>query len=472
MKKILILSLILIPQIASAQAVENRKLYEQERLLEEEYRKSLAATEVIPEIEEKFKLDYGGWVSSIYRTYKNLDNDSDIKDLVAAIWTADARLWAKLTLPYQNDVYVRLRNQYNDKKNISDYGGEAPGWDNDGPFLDMGYVTLTSGHYQARAGRQYFNVGRGIAYSNVHDGVSARAFFKDWVIKSFISQTLPHEENIDYSVPGYDKKANHRIFYGFETAYLGLPQNAFYFFFLNQRDQSGQYPINPIQDYRYFSYYIGIGNTGKAKNLTYWTEVIKEFGRTYTDVQTSPPGEPFTKKYVSAIAANTGLRYQFPVAAQPATEVEFAYGSGSKYRTSPTNTRGGMADVAHKDSNFLYFGNYYAGYALSPRLSNMYIYKVEQSVKPFFFSKIFKDVAVGMKYFIYYKANKYGGMSDPDAILQRSFIGREFNYYAYWIINKDLYFLARYGVFYPGNAYDQDRNSNTHYFYTRLTYTF
>ncbi len=46
------------------------------------------------------------------------------------------------------------------------------------------------------------------------------------------------------------------------------------------------------------------------------------------------------------------------MAAKPATEIEFSYGSGDKYRYNLTNTMSSIAggNLYGKDKNFLYFG--------------------------------------------------------------------------------------------------------------------
>ena len=450
----------------------DRQFQYQRKLIEEEYIKELMVGEEVEPLKEKYKLDYGGWVSSIYRLYREVDNDAADKDSISSIWTQDLRLWGKLTFLNNNYLYVRLRNAYSLKVNESSYTGVAAGGDNEGPEIDMGYFSLSLNKLRVNIGRQYLTIGRGLAYSAVHDGILFRKYSSPWLLKGFFSHSLRHEDNIDYSIPGYDKDSNDRYFLGLEAGYLGIPANALYAFYLMQKDRSKEHPEDVDQTYRYNSHYFGLGLTGKRDNLSYWSEVIKEAGSSYTDAAYGL--YPLSKKTIDAWAAIVGVRYESDMAAKPATEIEFAYGSGDKDRDNVTNTMASIAggNLYEKDTNFLYFGSYYGGYALSPRLSNLFIYKIGQSLQPFYFYKPLKDVTVGGKYFVYIKDKKKAGISDTDATLSNNFVGTELNLYLYWKMTENLYFSLRYGIFYPGDAYADNSNSNTKYLYSRLTLTF
>lgn len=457
----------LFPAFVYAQNIET-KIYNEERLLKDEYIRDLKKTETPSALppEKKFKFFYGGWLSTIYRRYKDLENNKDIKDLIKSIWSQDVRFWGNLVFENNNYIYVRMQDTYSLKENTSEYTGPAPNNDNYGPVLEMGYVSLNYKKAELQAGRQYFSVGRGIAYSSIHDGATLRVDLMPWILKAFLSHSLPHEDDIDYSIPGYDKKANNRFFSGLEFAYFGIPENVLYGYFVNQSDHSIPYPEDANQAYGYNSRYLGLGVSAVKKNLEYWCEIIKEFGASYTDNLIVP----VERRSVDAWASIAGARYKFNAPFNPITEAEFACGSGDKDRANVTNTIDG--NVFGRDTNFMYFGNYYGGYALSPRLSNIYIYKVEQSVEPFFKLNLLKNVVLGTKYFVYCKDKGSGGISDTDATAPKGFIGTEINFYLHWKMNENFYFSTRYGEFYPGKAYQQPAKADTKYIYGRLTYIF
>lgn len=142
--------------------------------------------------------------------------------------------------------------------------------DRDGPHLDYAYLTLDFRPLWFRLGRGYFDVGRGIACSNVNDGAELFLIIPKWKFKLFLSHALPHEDNIDISVPGYDKESD-RVFYGFESTYFLNETNNVYGFFLMQRDSSDEDPEDTSQDYTYDSEYTGVGVDGEAwDKIKYW----------------------------------------------------------------------------------------------------------------------------------------------------------------------------------------------------------
>lgn len=464
------ISLLWHPPLFAQLASQEQSIAQDNKLIREEETRELLATEQA-RLTEKRKIQFsrGGWLSVFYRRYKNIDNDDDSKDLVPQIWTYSLRLWLNVVFTNNNMIYLRMRGNYNMKENASNYTGVARGNSQDGPKVDAGYFLMNiNKKFQLRLGRQYLRLGRGIVYSDIHDGILLKGSFQPWVFKSLFSHSLRHEDNVDYNVPGYDKRANSRYFLGLETAYLGIPGNAFYCYYLFQRDKSRADSPSESQLYNYNSQYFGIGIDGKKKRFSYWGELIKEAGNSYTDAARGD--KVLETKDIDAWAGLAGVRYDMDFACHPKTEVEVAYGSGDKDRGNPTTTESG--NIYGKDTGFIYFGNYYGGYALSPRLSNLYIFKTEQSLEPLFFLKPFKDLAVGIKYFVYLKDKKKGGISDTDATQSQRFVGTEINFYLYWLIRKDLYFSFRYGEFQPGAAFSADRRTHAKYLYTRILWVF
>jgi hypothetical protein len=462
-------AIFLAPRLVYADDAElNRTFQDQRRFIEEEYINKLRKTEEVEFLkkEEKVKFESGGLLSNSYNLYRNLDNDPSIKDTVFSILTQELWVWGKATFANGNYAYIRGRDSYSQKQNSSVYTGIPAGGNNEGPSLNMAYLSLRHKEDVLSLGRQYFIVGRGIAYKDMNDGIQFTSYSDKWLFKFLFARSLPHEDNVDYSVPGYNKDGNDRYFFGGEVGYLVKQENKIYLFFLMQKDRSRPHPAD-AQNYRYDSQYFGSGFTGLKDNFTFRGEIIKETGRSHTD---SSAGEVM-KKPIDAWAALLGVRYKSKQPFEPASDIEIAYGSGDKDRSNVTNTKDG-GNINSKDTNFLYFGGYAGGYALSPRLSNLYIYKFDQSLKPFYFTNSFKDITVGAKILAYLKDKKGAGISDSEASEKKHFVGTEFDFYFYWPITKDLNFVLRYGVFYPGDAYSKDTDSNTKYLYTRLTYLF
>ena len=441
----------------------------QQQLQEIENTKDLSITEKASPGHNFFQFSYGEWLNTSYTDTQDIYHQV-IKDPASSILTDDLRLWGNLTFGQHNEIYIRLKDDYSYMRTSSDYAGPGgAGGNNSGPHLDMGYLLLGSRNVQLQIGRQYLSVGSGIAYSDVNDGIKLKEEINNaWILKEFVGQSQPHEYSLDYSMPGWDKYADKRYFFGAEAGYVQIQHLIPYVYYLAQKDHSSPNPSDPAQNFRYNSQYWGAGLTGKYQNLSYWMEIIEETGHDFTD--TSNGTLPLEKTPVNAQDVNTGVRYNFQTIFNPTSELGFSYGSGDKNRPSPTNTVGGNTN--NTDTNFLYFGNYYGGYALAPRLSNLFIYKIDQSFQPLNNFKIFKNFDIGAKYLIYVKNKSTAGISDVEADLPRSFVGTETDFYIHWIITKHVSLSLRYGDFFPGRAFDPGRRSDSKYYYASLNFAF
>ena len=463
------ISLLLLGSNLQAEEQDQEQASEK-RLLADELVQELKSTEAVEERAE-YKFTYGGWITSLFREYKNLDNDDAEDDWVKNSWLNEIRLWAKLVSPHQDMLYVRMRNSYTTRSTGQGYNGV--GDDNDGPHLDMGYLLLTRKFSDAldasvKVGRQYLKSGRGIVYSDTHDAVKINATIKDsYSLQVFAARTPPHEENIDYSVPGY-QKGSKRFFYGAELAYLKFKGFAPYILALIERDHSAERPEDASKEFDYDAEYYALGTVGwVSPQFKYWAEIIKQNGKSYTDPEHAMVLE---KRDIDAWGYNVGLRYYLNTRFQPSLELETAFGSGDKDRLRVTNTTDG--NISGDDTNFHYFGSFYGGYALSPRLSNLYIYKADLSFNPLEKFKLFKKFALGVKFFLYRKDEKTGRIYDTDATENSLDIGKEIDVYLYWKINPSWLIISRFGVFYPGQAYPDSANETSKYAYLRTTISF
>ena len=196
------------------------------RRVEEEARQDLASTETAAGVSTRqVLLDYGAWLNYRYIKYRDDDNDSLTEDTLKKRHWIDSRLWMKLALApalgmaAENEYYVYLRIK--DLMKDDTPKETAGGWDHDGPHVEYAYVNCDIRPFWVKLGRQYFSVGEGFAYSGVYDGVEALFLSPRWSVQAFAANTLPHEDNIDTSVPGYDKTSD-RYFYGLEYNYSGF----------------------------------------------------------------------------------------------------------------------------------------------------------------------------------------------------------------------------------------------------------
>ncbi len=419
--------------------------------------------------EEVFSLSQGGWLGSTYRQYQNIDNQNSLTDFLKWSWTQEAYWWLYGDYNPVINAYLQIGYYYADRGTGPTYTGV--GSDNEGPFISMAYskINLKPRHHVPAAltvGRQHLFLGRGLVYEAIDDGLLTEYTQYPFYLKQFVAITTPHQDNIDFSVPGFDKNGE-RLFAGGEISYVGIKKTSVYAFALLQKDNSTPDPQSLTQDFHYDSSYLGTGlSTTLWERLELWSEVAGEQGHTYTDAKRTP--EKKTK--IGAWAAMTGAKYRFDLPMKPILETQFAYGSGDEDRTSVTNTDGG--DLDGHDKNFLYFGYYQAGYALQPRLSNINIASLHASCQPLTQYTLFKKMALGVKYFFYWKDKAQGGTSDLQSTSPDAAVGQEVDIYVQWKIDEHWSLSARCGNFFPGDAFPEDKRDNTQYFYTRLTFSF
>lgn len=449
--------------IAMGQTSEERRRIMQEKL------KALEKTELkILEGEDRLMFDYGGWINFRADNYNEDDNDTSTVDALDDMYSLDSRFWIKATLKppvgasYKNEhsCYIRIKDIHDIERRSDDDGD----YDHDGPHLDYAYLVLDVRPYWLEIGRRYFSVGQGIAYSNVSDGVELLANLQDWNLKALVSHTLPHEDNIDSSVPGWGKGSD-RTYLGVEATYLGIPDHGIYGYFLMQKDDSEEWPGDDTShDYTYDSEYFGLGSQGKIlPSVHYWAEIIWETGKSYIF-------DSNEKKDVDAWGGDFGISYDADIYSHPNFSFEYAFGSGDADRSSVTDTVNGNA--SGDDKNFLYFGYLPAGYALSPRLSNLHFYKAGVLLKPLEMFRFFRNLSVGADYYQYWKDKEAGGIYDGDATISDDDIGSEIDLRASWQILSDLSCSLEYGYFMPGDAYADSADDPENYFLVTTTFTF
>lgn len=298
--------------------------------------------------------------------------------------------------------------------------------------------------------------------SALADGVQVEDRLGNFRQKHFLVHTRPRQDNLDYSVPGFDKQGD-RVFWGTETAYDGFAGAVLYGFAVVQRDKSSENPDLAGQAFKYDSEYYGAGGVLTPRDtVEVWAEGVLQRGRSFTD--------SLRESRVEASAFLSGFKYRPKWRLRPVLEAQYAYGSGDGDRASVTNTLGG--DLDGRDGNFLYHGYYLGGYALQPRLSNLHVTSVGASFSPFAGRKPFENMALGTRYYWFRKDEREGGTSDLESVEASADMGTEWDLYLHWGIRHDLVASLRYGLFMPGGAFPAASDDDTEYFASSLTYSF
>lgn len=428
-----------------------------------------------------YAIDYGGWSSTTFTDYQN-----DGQAFSTAAFREDLRWWARLDLDAPDDlekflgkdhyIYFRLREELEWARS----GRPNRATEDDGPHVDMSYLhsnfgILDFGLLEVNAGRRFFQLGRGLVYADIHDGFDVTLSLLGMAkLTGFWSHTLPHEHNIDTSFPGFDKRYK-RIFHGWELEFLRIPQHQPYMLLMVTRDNSVEKGQNTA-DFRYDAEYYGFGSRGELflPNLRYWSEWVWQRGESMRTASTN-------SSPIRAWAVDSSLEYYFRFYGHPVFKFGYAIGSGDPDRTNVTNTTGG--NTGGKDENFLYFGHFPGGgYALNGRLSNLQVYKIGFSLRPFESKKLHErlkkkflasveNITVGGNLYFFRKVKARGGISDLRATDLEREVAEEWDLFANWRITSDLNWSIQWGDLDVGDAYPRFRKKER-YLSTNLTFMF
>jgi hypothetical protein len=402
-----------------------------------------------------YDLEFGGWVNYRFTDYKDLDNDPSVEESIRRSLRGDVRVWGKLTRKNISDpgaskeyIYIRLKDIY------TQLAGVDPGerYDNRGPLVDYAYAGIEHKPWKIEAGRKYFNIGRGIAYSGVHDGVQVNYQQPGWNLAGFVSQLPPHTDNMDTSIPGYDKESR-RYFAGVGAGFAGIKGHQLYAYTVIERDHSRERPEDVLQDYGYDAQYFGVGSKGAwAKAWPYWLEVIRETGYSREDISNA-------RSNISAWAFDAEQRYVTPLPSDLRFSLEAAAGSGDNDRLHVTNTFDGNG--GGRDHGFVYFGYLPTGIALDPRLSNLRMLRAGVDLNPFYYVKAMRSLSVGIDFYRYWKDRPAGAISDADAWDTSVDVGQEMDLRVDWWVSRRVLISAEWGIFMPGKAYVSPANGRS-----------
>lgn len=460
----LIFGLLLVP-IAIVRGGEQDSLREEQRRqkLEKETEKKVLKGK------GKILVDWGTSLEYSYENDKNKDKDWEQYDRRSHVSQAEARPWIKMSI---RPEWAENREEYSEHilycRVFDTYKWERPitleeGDDNEGPKIDMLYLDLDFEPLWFKVGRQFFELGTGITYANMHDGLKISLAWKDWAINSFISRTLPHEENSDFSVPGADRGSK-RFFMGGEADYLGLNLHKIFIYSLWEKDNTLEVPENDSQDYHYDAQYLGVGIKKEADTgFNYWLELIGETGKSYCRGSRE-------KSEIIAWASDLGLSYSAESFMKPSLSLRYSFGSGDNSRESVTETERG--NVYGNDHNFLYFGKYFAGLTLMPKLSNIHVLGCSLELSPLEKIKWFQEISMGADGYLFFKNTKRGAISDGPATRHENEIGSEFDLFMDWNLTQNLSLGAQYGYFMPGKAYPSYTNDPERYCRFTVAYEF
>ncbi|MBK8915745.1 MAG: alginate export family protein [Phycisphaerales bacterium] len=314
-----------------------------------------------------------------------------------------------------------------------------------------------------RIGRQQVSFGTGYVLDLPLDAAVLDATWADLRTLVLIGRTIASTPNVDRS-PAVDSHMNRR-FYGVQLAYEGWDKHVPFVYGLWQQDHTDERPQDFDQEYDYDTQYWGAGVRGSLyTHLDYWAEAVIQTGRSFGD------GDWARRDAVRAWGWDVGVEYRIPAPLRPRISAEYMFGSGDGDRLeSPTSAVGGNRRD-RRDSGFVGFGYRDTGIAAAPIVSNLHVWRAGASFKPLERVELLRELELGTTWFLYHKHHDRAAISDFTAQQFAGFVGWEMDYFVNWRISSDLAWTLRWGVFFPGDAY-QDRDSRQ-FLFSGLTWSF
>lgn len=449
---------------AAAQTAPPESFLLQQRRVDEEVRE---ARESDLTAADRVFFDYGGWYSF------HLFMFDDGVESSRVLRRNDLRLWTRLRLDNgAHEFYLRGRISLLDFNSGDAYDGNDD--DVEGMNLERGVYRFDlakalGGDAAAgrsdlvvELGRDLVEIGTGLALSAPLDHVGVTLSSESWRLRGLVGRTVGSTVDFDRTRP---TDRTRRAFFGAEATYAGFDRHEPFAYVLWQRDHNHEtYPVL-LQQYDYDSFYAGIGSTGEiVPRLAYRTEAVYESGDSFGYHRFLSPD------VVRAWAWDAELEYRFKGAHQPRASVEYLFASGdAQRRLSPSDAAGGNMR-GRDDNSFNGFGYRDTGLSLAPRISNVHVWRAGGALYPFPDSARFGKLEVGADTFLYFKNHRTGAISDPTATRHSSYLGWELDTFANWDVTPDVAWTIRFGVFLPGDAFD-DRSPRT-FLLTGVTWSF
>lgn len=454
------------PALAQARSSElpSDALLQQQRLVDQKLHQQRA--DLAP-LNSLLDWQWGGWID--YYVFQF--NDGEQSDRV--LQRPSVSLWTRARIDDgAHEFFARMRLSYSYFNPGDEYDLQQ---DWVGPNLDRGWYQMDIGRAlrlnkpsdpiqaKIRVGRQDFQFGTGFVYDQPLDAVVMRAKIYDFAVTGLIGKSIASYPNVDRSEP-VDSHSN-RCFFGVQVDYEGFENHVPFAYALWNNDKTDERPQDPFQNYSYDTQYYGFGSRGSiVKNLNYWGEFAVEDGKSYGD------GMWRRRDEVNAWGWDIGAEYLFETAMRPRVAAEYMFGSGDPNRLfSPTNAAGGNRHN-REDTSFVGFGYRDTGIAAGPVVSNLHVWKAGGSLTPFEKIEFLREMELGTNWFLYHKHHDTAAISDSTAQEFNGFVGWEMDYFVNWRLASDLSWTARWGMFFPGSAFDnRDERS---FFFTGLTWSF
>ena len=146
-------------------------------------------------------------------------------------------------------------------------------------------------------------------------------------------------------------------------------------------------------------------------------------------------------------------RILLPRRANTTVELETLLATGDNDRITATDTVGGNR-VGTTDTGFNSLGFANTGLAFAPALTNLAAVRLGARSSPFPEGDAFDRLRLGADAFVFFKMDSNAPIDEPTS--DDAWLGFEIDFFATWRITSDLSIGARYGLFVPGSAIEND----------------
>ena len=461
---------------AWAQPAPGAALERFERRLEQIRRDTrLRVDEQIP-VERRARFDYGGYLSQNFIALDDTGGETHI------LRQTDLTLYGRANVDNVHRFLVRGRVQYEDFNSGDDFDGEGDEWI--GPELERAIYRFDLAraleayegespdwNLQLEAGRQLVDWANGLTLSTEIDGIRATATVGPFEAVGLAGRSYEEQVDIDSSRPDFDDEMN-RNFFGGMLRYKGIDNHTPYVYGLVQEDRNDDdvLRVGPTSTaFEYDSHYIGGGMRGTiGQDWRYGVEAVYQGGegKSFNVNNASLGGQ--TTEDIEAWALDVRGEYLVGDDANTRFSGELILASGDDDRAFHTTNTFGGNQPGTDDEAFNGFGLLNTGYAFGPNPSNLAMIRLGASSYPLHTIDLFSRLQLGTDVFIYNKLDQNAPIDEPT--MNESFLGVETDFYANWQITSDLSAVGRYGVFFPGDAFND--SDARHFFYSGMTLAF
>ncbi|GAB4553869.1 MAG: hypothetical protein Tsb0013_16320 [Phycisphaerales bacterium] len=427
-------------------------------------------------LDERSVIDVGGFTSI---TGVWLD---DANDNARRLIQPEVTVYGRAIIDGAHTVFARARARYRAFSEGDSFDARGDRWLE--PILDRWWyefdlaraVAASDGrridwNINLRAGRQFVDWGAGLALSEELYAARPTITYKGLALEGLIGITPKDEAITDFDASRDDfNEETERAFFGGTLRYTFPTAHELYAYVLHMGDNNeGDRPRAGIVpepvEFDYNATYIGVGSNGSiGPDMRYIGEFVYQFGTSTSD----PLRAAQREEDISAWAARAQLQWFLRDDWLTRVEFEVLLASGDDDRLVTTDTVGGN-QRGTDDNAFNSLGFVNTGLAFAPALSNIAIVRAGAATFPFRELDGFDRFQVGADILIHNKLDGDAPIEEPTT--DDSYLGFETDLFVNWRITSDLSVVARYGVFFPGDAIASETDAR-HFIFLGATLNF